>query len=165
MSEPIAPEFLRTLAFLSPLTDDEAHKLAAHARSEEYAAGAVLFREGDRLHHFCIAVAGQVAIEILGPDRRLRRIQTVGAGELLGWSPVLGPGEMTATARALTNVRVVAFDARAVVAVCEADPQFGYLFMKRVAAAIASRLNATRLQLIDMFGGEIPAIPAEGGSA
>jgi CRP/FNR family transcriptional regulator, cyclic AMP receptor protein len=158
MSEPITPEFLKGLAFLTPATDEETRQLATVARGENFPAGAVLFREGDHIHHFCIVVAGNVAIEIYGPDRRPRRIHTVGPGELLGWSPLLGPAAMTATARALTDVRVVVLEAAAVLAVCDVDPQFGYMFMKRVAAAIAARLNATRLQLLDVFGTEIPVL-------
>jgi CRP-like cAMP-binding protein len=161
MSGPITPEFLKGLAFLAPASDDEARQLAAVARAEDYPPGAVLFREGDHLSHFSVVVSGTVAIEISGPDRRPRRVHTVGPGELLGWSPVLGSGAMTATARALTGVRAVALDAAAVRAVCDADPRFGYVFMKRVAAAIAARLGATRLQLLDVFGTEIPAV-AEG---
>jgi CRP-like cAMP-binding protein len=68
---------------------------------------------------------------------------------------------MTATGRALTDVRVVVLDAPAVLELCDKDPRFGYLFMKRTAAALAARLNHTRLQLLDVFGIEIPA-PTEG---
>lgn len=156
MSEPITPESLKQLAFLAPATDDEVRQLAAAARAEDYPAGAVLFREGDQLSRFWIVTTGQVAIEISGPGHRPKRIHTVGPGELLGWSPVLGPGAMTATARALTSVQAVAIDARAVLDICDRDPRFGYLFMRRTAAAIAARLNATRLQLLDVYGSELP---------
>ncbi|HSQ54722.1 MAG TPA: cyclic nucleotide-binding domain-containing protein, partial [Gemmata sp.] len=114
--------------------------------------------EGAPVDHFWIVVEGNVAIEIQGPDRRPRRIHTVGPGELLGWSPVLGSAAMTATARALSDVRVVALHASGVLSICDTDARFGYLFMRRVAAAIAARLSATRLQLLDVFGTEIPAV-------
>jgi CRP-like cAMP-binding protein len=109
-----------------------------------------------------VVTAGTVALEVNGQDHRPRRFQTVGPGELLGWSPLLGPGPMTATARALTDVTVVALDAPAVLALCDRDPRFGFQFMRRTAAAIAARLAATRLQLLDVFRYELPA-PAEGG--
>jgi CRP/FNR family cyclic AMP-dependent transcriptional regulator len=162
MSEPVTPEFLRQLAFLAPATEEEIRQFAAIARSEGAPAGAVLFREGDRLRHFSIVVSGNVAIEIIGPDRRPRRIHTVGNGELLGWSPVLGSGAMTATARAITDVQLVSLDAAAVLGVCDEDPRFGYSFMKRIATAIAARLNSTRLQLLDVYGSEIPTVGSEG---
>jgi CRP/FNR family transcriptional regulator, cyclic AMP receptor protein len=66
---------------------------------------------------------------------------------------------MTASARALTDVRVVALDARAVLDLCDQDPRFGFQFMRRTAAAIAARLSATRLQLLDVYGHELPAAP------
>jgi CRP/FNR family transcriptional regulator, cyclic AMP receptor protein len=162
MSEPITPESLKSLAFLAPATDEEIRQFAAVARAEHYPTGAVLFREGDQLRHFSIIVNGTVAIEIYGPDRRPRRIHTVNTGELLGWSPVLGSGAMTATARAITDIHLVAIDASAVLTVCDVDPRFGYLFMRRIASAIAARLNSTRLQLLDVYGSEIPIVGSEG---
>jgi CRP-like cAMP-binding protein len=165
MSEPVTTEFLRTLAFLAPGTEEEIRQFAAIARSERAPAGAVLFREGDQIRHFSIVVSGNVAIEIIGADHRPRRIHTVGKGELLGWSPVLGSGAMTATARAITDVQIVSLDAAAVLSVCDQDPRFGYLFMKRIATAIAARLNSTRLQLLDVYGSEIPTIGMEGAKS
>ena len=156
MTESITKGFLRTLAFLAPATDEELQLLIPAAQIEQYTAGSSLFQEGDHIGHVFIVTSGTVALEINGPERRPRRIQTLGAGELLGWSPLLGPGAMTAGARAVTQVRVVALDARVILAVCEQDPRFGFLFMKRAAAAIAARLNATRLQLLDVYGTELP---------
>jgi CRP/FNR family cyclic AMP-dependent transcriptional regulator len=154
--EGTTPEFLRTLAFLAPATDDELQQLIPAAQTEQYAAGSRLFQEGDHIDHVFIVTSGTVSLEITGPDRRPRRIQTLGPGELLGWSPLLGAGPMTAGASAVTQVRVVAIDARIVLKLCEADPRFGYQFMKRAAAAIAARLSATRLQLLDVYGTELP---------
>jgi CRP-like cAMP-binding protein len=162
MKEAITPGFLKSLAFLAAASDDEVRTLLPAAQIEQYPPGALIFREGDELAHVFIVTAGNVALEINGPDRRPRRIQSVGPGELLGWSPLFGHGPMTATARALGEVRVVALDARAVRALCDQDPRFGYQFMKRTAAAIAARLSATRLQLLDVFGTEVPTAPAGG---
>ncbi|MBA4189871.1 MAG: Crp/Fnr family transcriptional regulator [Planctomycetaceae bacterium] len=156
MTETITPAFLKTLAFLAPATEDELRLLMPAAQVEQYPAGTSVFREGDHLSHIFIVTTGTVALEISGPDYRPRRIQTVGPGELLGWSPLLGTGAMTAGARATTQVRVVAIDAKALLEVCEADPRFGYQFMRRTAVAIAARLNATRLQLLDVYGTELP---------
>ena len=103
-----------------------------------------------------IVLTGNVAIEIFGPERRLHHIQTIGDGELLGWSPVLGTGSMTATARALTDVRSLAIDADAILAMCEADPWFGYQFMRRVAAAIAGRLHSMRQELTKYYEYVVP---------
>jgi CRP/FNR family cyclic AMP-dependent transcriptional regulator len=162
MSDAITPGFLRTLAFLSPATDEELRLLIPVTRTETYAAGSMLFREGEQLSHVFIVTAGTVALEMLGPEQWPRRFQTLGAGELLGWSPVLGPDAMTASARAITDVRTVAINARSLLDVCDKDPAFGFQFMRRVAAALAARLNATRLQLLDVYKYELPAGTAGG---
>jgi CRP-like cAMP-binding protein len=164
MSEAVTPEALKALAFFSPATDEELRLLVPVARFEEYPAGAVLFRAGTDLPDAFIVTAGTVALEASGPDGRPHRFQTVTPGELLGWSPLLGIGPMTASARAVTDVRVVALDAWAVLDACERDPWFGYLFMRRTAAAIATRLGATRLQRFDAGRDEPPA-PGDGGGA
>lgn len=164
MNDTVTPEFLKALTFLAPATDDELRRLVPAARLEQHPAGTVLFREGDYLPHVFVVVAGTVALEINGPDHRPRRFQTVGPGELLGWSPLLGPGPMTAAARALTDARVIAIDAKAVLALCDQDPTFGFQFMRRTAAAIAARLSATRLQLLDVYRHELPSAPEGGGS-
>ena len=163
MNDAVTPEFLKALAFLAPATDDELRRLVPAGRVEQHFAGTVLFREGDHLPHVFVIVAGTVALEINGTDHRPRRFQTVGPGELLGWSPLLGSGPMTATARALTDVRVVVLDAKAVLDLCDRDPKFGSQFMRRTAAAIAARLSATRLQLLDVYKHELPSAPEGGG--
>jgi CRP-like cAMP-binding protein len=89
----------------------------------------------------------------------------VGAGELLGWSSLLGQAPMTATSRALTTSRLIALDASQVLALCRFDPKFGFTFMKRTAEALAKRLNATRLQLLDVFRHELPVHPEPGQEA
>ena len=156
MSAAVTPEFLKTLAFFTPATERELNRLIPTVRRESHPAGTVLFREGDELTCSFIVIAGTVALEVTGRDRRPRLFQTIGPGELLGWSPLLGIGPMTASARALTDAEVVAIDALAVLTVCEEDSWFGYLFMRRMAAAIAARLSATRSRLLDGCGPELP---------
>jgi CRP-like cAMP-binding protein len=163
MNGSLSPEYLKRLAFLASTTDDEARQLAAVARRLDYPLGSVLFREGQQLSHFHIVVSGRVAIEVIGPGRVPQLLHTVGAGELLGWSPLLGSSTMTATARAHTDVSTVLLEARAVLAICDADPRFGYVFMRRVANAIAARLNACRLHALDVFRDELPTLPSGAG--
>jgi CRP-like cAMP-binding protein len=165
MSQAVTPETIKTLAFFSPATEVELGLLVPVARFVEYPTGTVVFHAGAELSDVFIVTAGTVVLEVTGPDHRPRRFQTVTAGELLGWSPLLGGGPMTATARALTDVRAIALDAMGVLDACERDPGFGYLFMRRTAAAIAARLGGTRLQLLDVYKHELPAPAPEGGES
>jgi CRP-like cAMP-binding protein len=96
-------------------------------------------------------LGGKVELEVRVPGVGAMPIQVVGPGELLGWSPVLQLGPMTATAQALTRCHVVAFDARRLLERCEEAPQFGMEFLRRTSATVAQRLGATRLRLLHLL--------------
>lgn len=158
MSEPTLLEVLHRIRFLDGIADEDLHRIASVARLQSFRPGAVLFREGDSVTQVFLVSEGNVALEVGVPGYGARRIHTVGAGELLGWSPVLDQGPMTATSRALTATQVVAIDAFQVLALCHQDPNFGFAFMRRTARALAQRLNATRLQLMDVYRTELPVV-------
>ena len=79
-------------------------------------------------------------------------IQTAGPGELVGWSWLLPPYKWHFTGRAVEPVRAVQFDAACLRQKCEEDAQLGYQLLTQVARILASRLNATHLQLLDVYG-------------
>jgi CRP-like cAMP-binding protein len=138
---------LENLSFLRHLAPDHLRQIASIANLREFPPEAVIFSEGEAARHVYLVLKGDVALEMNVPDRGVFRVHTVGAGELLGWSPVLGSGAMTATARALTPCRLAALDAARIQALCEHAPRFGVEFFRRTAAALAERLRATRLHL------------------
>jgi CRP-like cAMP-binding protein len=151
-------ETLRHIRFLEGLPPEQLQQVASLARLEEYRRGALIFREGQRLERIFLVAEGSVSLEICAPGQGCKRIQTIGPGELLGWSPVLGQGPMTATARALVPTQLAVLDAARVVALCRHDPEFCFTFLWRTAEALASRLNATRLQLLDVYRSELPGV-------
>ena len=85
----------------------------------------------------------------------------VGDGELVGWSPLVGRHRLSDTARTLTPVKALAIDGEQVIALCRDNPEFGFEFMHRVAMALAERLSATRLQLLDLSGFQLPDVQIE----
>jgi CRP-like cAMP-binding protein len=159
MTDELLPT-LRSLHLLQEFPDELLLQLSTISRIEEFQAGAVVFRQGDTASTIYFVAEGNVSLEICASGVGCRRILTVAPGELLGWSPVLAQERMTATARALSATKVIAVDALQIRAICEQDPQFGYEFMKLAATAIAQRLNATRLQLLDVYGGQMGGAPA-----
>ncbi len=158
MSEPTLLEILHRIRFLDGIAEQDLHRIASVAQLESFRPGATVFREGDRLTKIFMVVTGSVALEVGVPGHSPKRLHTIGEGELLGWSPVLDQGPMTATARALVPTQAVALDAFQVLAMCHQDPSFGFTFMRRTARALAQRLSATRLQLLDVYQNELPAV-------
>lgn len=161
MKELTVTETLRGIQFLRDLPDDLIVQLAGVAQVVELPADTVIFRQGEAASTLHLVIEGNISLEICAPGVGCKRILTIGPGELLGWSPLLEQGRLTATARTITEVRTVAFSGPQVLAICEQNPRFGYEFMKRAALALAKRLSATRLQLLDIFGTQMPAATDE----
>ncbi len=123
--------------------------LASLAASKVFLPGCCIFQEGDHERHVYVVAEGEVILEIKVPEIGVVQVHQIGPGDLLGWSPILGRGWMTATARALTPCRLIALDAEQVRALAESDTRFGMEFFRSMASALADRLRATRLQLPD----------------
>ena len=142
---------LDKLSFCKGLSKEYMNQLISLGEFRTYEPGQCLFLEGVTSTEVYLLVEGKAALEESLPGREPMRVQTVNAGELLGWSPVLGLGCMTATARALTPARALALNAAKILALAEVDPKFGQDFMRRTATALALRLNATRLRLLEAY--------------
>ncbi len=151
---------LRGIRFLHDIEDEYLRSLASIADIQAIPEGTILFREGQDHPKIYFIVSGSIALEVRLSQRETKRLQTVGSGELLGWSPILGLVEMTATARALHPTQVIAIDGKQLKAYCEHNARFGFEFMRRTAQSLAQRLSATRLQLLDVYNNELPAAPA-----
>jgi CRP-like cAMP-binding protein len=158
----VSEEVLGGLCFLHDVGDEYLRQIASIAECLEVPAGRTVFREGDATAYIYLVAEGRVALEIQMPVGAVR-IETIGAGELLGWTPVLKAGPMTATARTLTPCRLIVLRAPQVLALFEHSPRLGLEFMRRTALALADRLNATRLQLLDVYRQELPVVSDPGG--
>ncbi len=157
MSDVAAPaqdlfQTLRSLAFFRGMSDAELGSLAKLAKLVEFPAGTVIFSECEPATHAYLIVTGSVLLEICGPDK-CTTILTIGPGELLGWSTMLGASRLTATARCQEATRAIELVGAEVIALCETDPAIGYQLMKCIAHTLSGRLTATRLQLLDLFRG------------
>lgn len=143
---------LRDVHFLDEVSDESLDALAEIARFVDFPEHHVLFHEGDLPEDIYIVVNGQVSLEICASGVGCQRIMTVGDGELLGWSPLLGQARLTATARTLEPTAALQISGNQILTLCEHNPRFGYEFMRRTALALAKRLSAARIQLLNVYG-------------
>lgn len=155
---------LEDLHFLRGLRDEYLDQIATIADLREIPDAGMIFREGERVVHVFVVLSGRVSLQVRVPGRGPVQIHTLGEGELLGWSPLLTQGPMTASARAMGPCQLVALHAPQLLALIEHDPRFGVEVLRRTATALSQRLNSTRLQLLDVYRLELPVVPEEGGS-
>jgi len=121
---------------------------ASHIR---FHAEDILFRAGDSADHFYIIKEGKISLDVSVPGRGSVSIQTIYGGDVIGWSWLFPPYEWQFDARAMQDTQAVAFDGRSLRELCASDHEIGYQLMQRFAQVIAQRLQATRLQLLDIY--------------
>lgn len=126
-------------------------RLETIARSTTHAAGDVIIREGDVTGSIGIVTRGRVALRLRVPERGPTTILTVEAGDIIGWSAIVPPHRATSTVVALVTTDVIALDGAALRDAMDADPVLAAAFYRAVSEALARRLTATRMQLLDLF--------------
>lgn len=144
-------ETLKNIQFLQDFSDDHLQHLASLAEIKEFPADSVVFREGQPSSSVYLVVRGDITLEFNVPTRGAMQFQSVGCGELLGWTPVLGLGSMTSTASVHAPSTLLVLNAAQIQAFCAYDLSFGFAFMQRTAQVLASRLSATRLLVMDLY--------------
>jgi CRP-like cAMP-binding protein len=126
--------------------------MAHNATERSYDTGKEIVREGDPAHEFFVLLQGKVGLEIESPGRPRRTIQTLSAGEVLGWSWLVAPYRWHLDARALKPTRAIVFDAATIREVLRTRPEDGYQFLMRLIPVVVQRLENTQLQLLDLHG-------------
>ncbi len=134
------------------LTPEYLQFIAGCASNVVFDADTHLVHEGAAADYFYIIRHGVIAIEAHDNRKGVIRIQTVGENDVLGWSWLFPPYRWHYDARALTLVRATAFDGKCLRDKCDADHHLGYELMKRFAGIMMERLQATLLQVVDVYG-------------
>ena len=151
MSPETIPKMLQELTFTRDMTPEQIEKLAGLAFEVSFPADFTIFREKDAGELLYLIKSGQVALYVSVPGQGRKAILTLGPGQLLGWSSLFASGRKTASARTVTPVEALAFNAAQLRELMDEDKDLGYAILWRVADVVASRLKATRLQLMDIF--------------
>lgn len=140
------------LPLFAGMNEEHLALIAGCAANVRFEAGDYVGRIGEPADHFWVIREGSVSLELNSPERGPRVIQTVRDGDVLGWSWLVAPHQWRFDARATTPVRALVFDGRCLRGKFVTDPVLGYELMRRFAQVIAERLEATGLQLLDIYG-------------
>ena len=147
-------ETLKAQPFAIELEPSHITRLASMGKLARFGPDHVIFKEGELTDKFYLIVSGTVALEMLLPEmnraRSVLRVQRLGPGDGLGWSAALVGRGKHFQARALDNVEALVFEGAEVLEACRQDASFGFAFMVRLLDVVSKRLQATRVQLVDM---------------
>jgi CRP-like cAMP-binding protein len=137
--------------FLRDLPAAHLREVAACARPASFAEDTYIFRAHEYADRFYLLHRGSAALRIHVPHLGPVPIQTIKSGEALGWSWLLPPYRWHFDARVIEPVEASAIDARMLRHLMDQQPELGYQMLKRVVEIMALRLQATRLQLLDVY--------------
>jgi CRP-like cAMP-binding protein len=138
--------------FFEDLDPDTIQFIAGCGMNAVYRPDELLAREGDSADQFFVVRKGRVALEMHSTERGVLQVETLDTGDVLGWSFLVPPYRWPVTARAVQVVHTIRMDGRCIRDKCSEDPRLGYDLMTRFAVLIARRLDATRIQLLDLYG-------------
>lgn len=153
MPDQSVEDLLRKHAFLDGLDESACSVIGGCAKHVSFDSGAYLLREGAPADELYLILEGRVALQVAVPQKGAVTFQTLSEGEVVGISWLVAPYRWAYDARALEPVRAVAVDAQCLRRECDKDHDFGYALMQRFVPVLIERLQATRFQILDVYGG------------
>ena len=134
------------------LTPAQLREALTGAHEEYFARGRYIFRQGGQADRFFLLRDGRVGLEVGAPGKASATLETLGPGDALGWSWLVPPYSWHFDARAIEQTLAVVLDAGRLRGLIDADAEVGRLLTRRFLNVVVDRLQATRLQLLDMYG-------------
>jgi len=145
------PDIERRLAahpFLKGMSSHHLELLALCAMPTEFDAGQIIFFEGDPANGFYLIETGTVVLEGRTGEGKSVVIDTVSAGEPLGWSWLFPPYLWHFDSRAREACTAICLSAIMLRQHRDEDPTLGHELFKRTVEVVVRRLQATRSKLI-----------------
>ena len=147
---------LDTLIAESPvfagLPQEQLEMIAGCTKNVIFDAGERIFKEGDEADTFYVVRSGLIALEQYVPNQGVFTVETIGPGEIAGWSWLVPPYRWQLSARAVNTVRAIVGDGACLRGKCEDDHELGYLLLSRISGELVQVVTQARLQLADIYG-------------
>jgi len=154
-------EMLKRVDCFRDISSEHLEELGEICQEVDFRGQTTIFEQYQLAKDVYVIVSGKVSLAICDQKNACRQISVVGAGELLGWSPLMGRPRLFDTARTQTPVKAFVFDGSELLEYCKSHSEFGFEFMHRAAQALAQRLSDTTLRLLELKGSHLPEFAIE----
>jgi CRP/FNR family transcriptional regulator, cyclic AMP receptor protein len=148
----IEPESMATRVtlhpFLAGMNDTQLALLTDCAIAAHFKPGQVILREGELANRFYLIESGKVVLESGEDFGESVIVESIGPGDLLGWSWMFPPYTWRFTARAVEPTEAIFFYGTILREYCERDPTLGYDLFKRMAPVMIKRMQAARGRML-----------------
>ncbi len=165
-------QLLKTVHFFSDFPTERLAAIAEKGKIIEMNPSDVIFHMDEPAHSLYGVLDGEVRLTLMFREKTLKKhiqyeeairtreevrereieVETVGAGEVFGWSSFTSRGRWTSSARCSQAGRLFSLPTDAMKAHFEKDPQMGYQIMSRLHEIISMRLQHRTAKLIDAWG-------------
>jgi len=139
--------------FLAGMNRSQVALLTDCAMAVHFEKGQIIFREDEMANRFYLIETGKIVLE---SSERLGNpviIDTIGRGNLLGWSWMFPPYTWRMTARAVEPTSAIFFYGTILREYCERDCSLGYELFKRMAPVMIKRMQAARRKMLGIQSG------------
>jgi CRP-like cAMP-binding protein len=145
----VSPELIRRYPYFSGLSIEKINLLANIAEEIEVERDQYFHHEGDGIENVFIIVEGDVSLLTSLPQQDKEVvINTLGTGDVFGWTSLLPPYTAGAGAKAVTTCRLISFNSNQLRDKFEEDHQFGYTMMQKIAQVIRDRLDSVVIETL-----------------
>jgi len=162
---------LSLFPFFSSIAPDRLAEIEAFSIMQNYEKGAAVFQSNEPARNLYGLAHGDVDLsipfreEIITKDIKYEEyistnienhekaiiVEKVKNRDIFGWSALVEPERMTATARCASDCGIVLIPASGLKQVFKNDPELGYLLSSRINILIAHRLNSRTEKLVDTW--------------
>ena len=142
---------IRAHDFTAGLAESHIARLASLARMVTFAEDELILEEGQRSAAFYLLTTGSVAVELRTP-RYSVCVQSLGPGEVFGWSALLENKDTLFRVRAREATSAMRIEGAALKAACKSDPTFAAEILHRILKVVAGRVKATEIRFAEMCG-------------
>ncbi|HEY3413774.1 MAG TPA: cyclic nucleotide-binding domain-containing protein [Armatimonadota bacterium] len=154
--EPLSHEELRQHLAEHPLVEGMHPRhlqiMSDIVQQVDFDSGCYLFREGEPADRVYLILHGSVMLETFNEEYGPIPIESLEAGDSIGWSGFIPPFDWRFDAKAVQPTVALVFETARLNSICEMHNDFGYALMKRMAGLVEQRLNATKEHLHDIYG-------------
>jgi CRP/FNR family transcriptional regulator, cyclic AMP receptor protein len=136
--------------FLAGMNPAQLALLTDCAIPVHFKKGQTILREGDLANRFYLIESGKVVLESGEGFGDPVIVETIGAGDLLGWSWMFPPYVWHFTARAAEDTEAIFFYGTILREYCERDHSLGYELFKRITPIMMKRLQSARRRMLSV---------------
>jgi len=144
-------DLLKQFPLFDGFSEDQMELLRPLFVPSDCHAGTVLFDQGEPAVYFYLLASGEVAIHYKPEDDEDIVIARIKAGEMIGWSAVIGRRSYTSAAICTEFTKLVRVRGADLQKLCADHPETGNQFVDRMADVVAHRLESSHPQVLQLL--------------